>query len=242
MYGFYNLIDKIKKYAKFSPKELKSLIIAILILGFIVGFNDGRSEFEIFPWLLNLFNSTLIVALAVLVREFVRRAHALHFGHKVEFQIWLFGLGFGLITAVVSYGKIPLLVYGGMMASILPAHRIGFFRYRLSYNDLAGVAFTANFSSLVLALLFKIFTFLPNPLIHKAMTINLIFACVNMIPIPPLDGATIIYANRMGYVFALVLILSGSALLYYGSLLSAVIGAPIIALVTAFIYTWRFEI
>lgn len=241
MYGFYNLWDKFKKYGGFSPKELKNLVLVILILGFVVGFNDGRSEFEIIPWLFNLFNCILIVALSVFVRETVRRAHALHFGHKVEFKIWVFGLGFSLVAAVVSMGKIPILVYGGMLASILPAHRLGYFRYRLSYHDLAGVSFLTNFSSLVLAVFFKIFTFLPNPLIQKAMVINLLFACTNMLPIPPMDGANIFYAHRVGYIFALVLILTSSALLYFGSLLAALIAAPLIAVIVGVLYAWKFE-
>jgi len=47
VYGFRSFLYDIKKYYKFSKKEIRGLVLAILILGFVIGFDDGREVFEI---------------------------------------------------------------------------------------------------------------------------------------------------------------------------------------------------
>jgi Zn-dependent protease len=242
MYGLYNLLDKVKTHYRFSGEELKSIALAILLLGFVIGFNDNQESFEILNWLRNLVQSIMLVALAILVRESVRRIYALQFGHKVEFKLWWTGIGIAIALAVISMGKIPFLVYGGMVVSILPRHRLGYFRYNISFKDKAGIALMTNLSSLVLALFFKVMMFLPSPLIEKAMIINIIFAIVNMLPIPPLDGSAIIFMTRTGYFSALALIISASALIYFTNVILAVIGSLAIAAIVAVLFITQVEL
>ena len=241
MYGAHNLMRKIEKHFMFSSEELKSLVLVILILGLVVGFDDGTPNFDFVFWLRNLVSSLVLVTLAVIVRESVRRIYALQLGHKVEFKIWWFGIGISLLIALVSYGKIPLLFYGGMMVNILPKHRLGYFRYGVSFNDMGGIAFATTVSSLLLALFFKFFLFIPNPFIEKAILINVIFACLNMLPIPPLDGSTIFFANRLGYVFALVFTVGTGILILKSSILMALFGGLGLAIVAALVYMYQVD-
>jgi hypothetical protein len=235
MYGAFNLWDRLKSGFAFSPEEVKSLLIIILVFTFILGFNDGRKSFVFSLWLLNFLNILLVVTLSILVREFAHRVSAASFGMKAELRLSgvLLGIAavFSLFTAASITTGIPLalLIYGGFVLNVTHRQRIGYFRFGLSFKDMAGVAFFGNFASLMLALLFKIFSFLPNPLIQTAMVINLILACLNMLPIPPLTGSSIFFASRTGYVFCLGLIVAASALMLTTSVLATVIGSVIIA-------------
>ena len=231
MYGLFNLLDKVKRYFMFSKEELKSLVIATLILGFVVGFDDGRETFEFMYWLRNLFSCILIVALALVVREAAHRIHALQTGHRAELKLWWFGLITALILSIISFGKIRVLVYGGMVIHFMKKHRIGYFRQWHSYGDMGIIALLGNIANLGLAFFFKLFMFLPNNvLIEKAILVNVLMATFNMLPIPPLDGSMVLYASRPIYVLTFSLILVVSALLLYTSLAVALVGSIVISL------------
>jgi len=237
MYGIFNLFDKVKRYFMFSREELKSIVIATLILGFVVGFDDGRETFEFFYWMRNLFSCILIVALAIIVREAGHRIYALETGHRAELKLWLFGLITALILSIISFGKIILLIYGGIIIHFMPRHRLGYFRYELSYNDMGVIALLGNVANLLLAFLFKLFMFLPNnALIQKAILVNVLMAIFNMLPIPPLDGSMVLYASRPIYVFTFGLILIASILLLYTSVIVALIGSIVIAFLLVLVF------
>jgi Zn-dependent protease len=243
MFGLYNYFDRVRKHFAFSAEEVKSLGLAILVLSFVVGFDDGRQKFELGLWLLNFINCILVITLSVLVREAAHRLAAINSGHVVEMKLWGVGLGIALVVGLFSLGKINLLIYGGIVLSFIPRQRLGYFRYGLSYNDMAVVAFWGNISSLLLALFFKIFSFLPNPLIHKAMMINILFACVNMLPIPPLTGSVILFSHhRSFYVFSLVLVAAASILMLTTSVLITIIGSILLAGILALLYDFFIEL
>ena len=242
MYGFLNLLDKVKKYFAFSKEEIKSLVFAILILGFVVGFDDGRETFEMLYWLHNLLNSLLIVGLAVIVREVGHRVYALQSGHRAELKIWWFGILASLIISIVSLGQIKILIYGGLLIHFMEKHRIGYFRHWQGNYDMSIIALSGSVANLMLAFFFKLFMFLPNnALIEKAILINVVMASVNMLPIPPLDGSMIFFASREIYVFTLGLVLGASVLLYFAPLLVALIGSVLIGLLFIFAYNILFE-
>jgi Zn-dependent protease len=230
MYGLYNYFDRIRKEFVFSAEEVKSLFIAILILSFVIGFNDGSETFVLRNWLLNYVNCIMIITLAILARESAQRLVAINFGHKVEFRLWGVGAGIALGLAVLSMGTIPLLVYGGFVMSYLPRQRLGHFRYGLSFRDMAHVAIWGNLANIILALFFKLFSFTGSPLVHQAMMVNIIMAAINMLPFPPLNGSHILFANRTFYVFSLALIAVASALmLAVDSVLWVIIGSLVLA-------------
>jgi len=238
MYGMYNWFDRIRHEFRFSPEEVKGLTLAIVILSFVIGFNDGSETFELVPWLFNFINCLLVITLSLLVRETAHRIFAIRSGHKVEFKVWPVGLGLALAASVLSYGKIPILVYGGFLASYVPRQRLGYFRYGLSFQNLATVALWGNLSSVLLALFFKIaYTFIPNPLIQTAILVNIMLACLNMLPIPPLTGSQIFFASRTYYIFSLSLIVAASLMIFFlDSILLTIIGSLLIAGFVALIW------
>lgn len=238
MYGTYNWFDRIRHEFQFSPEEVKGLVLAIIILSFSIGFNDGSDTFELNHWLINFINCLLVVTLSILTRETAHRIFAIRSGHKAEFKVWPLGLGIALAAAVISYGKIPLLVYGGFLMSYVPRQRLGYFRYGLSFQNMATVALWGNLSSVLLALLFKIaYTASPTPLLKLAITVNLMMACLNMLPFPPLTGSIMFFASRTYYIFSLILIVSASLMIFFlSNILLTIVGSLLLAGLAALLW------
>ena len=200
-----DLFDKIKRYYKFTPYELRGLIIAILVVAFIISFKEwGTNTFDLKIGLFNLFNAILIVALSILIHDAGQRIWGLAIGYRIEYKMWTFGLLFALVIAFLSNGSLWLIVPSGFMIHHLAGHRLGFFRYGLNYFGQAMVALAGPLFTLMLIILLKVLNaFSPNPLIHKAIIFNVVYAITSLLPIPPLDGSKIYFGSRMLYAFVL---------------------------------------
>jgi hypothetical protein len=200
-----NLIDKVKRYYGFNKSEVQALVVTSLVLGFVFGFDDGRSSFNAAFWLMNFFNCVLLVALALLVSHSAVRVLNIHFGYKPEFKMSVYGLIFCLILSLASYGKIIFLLPGFFVVSMLEGHRIGKFRYGIVYKTLGGVSLLGPATNMLLAVLFKGLSTIPflagNALIEKAILINMLFAVYYLVPIPMNLGIYIFYWSRLGFAF-----------------------------------------
>lgn len=227
MYGPYNLLDKIKRYFRFSKREVLWLAISILAMGFIVGFDDGTQTFVFANWIKNLISSTIIVALAVIVSQTAQKIHGLAIGFKVEYKPFPVGLLIGVMIAFLTFGKFWFLAYGGIALSLMEIHRLGYFRYGLNYWANGWISLTGPLANLALAVFFKLMLFLPNtPLIQKAIMVNVMLAIFGMLPLPLLNGFGVFFASRFLYAFSYGAIIGmGILLIYPFSILFAIIGA-----------------
>jgi len=200
-----DLIDKIKKYYKFTKYEARGYAIAILAIAFIISFTEwGTGQFDLTAGLFNLFNSALIVALSILVHDAGQRIWGLAIGYKIEFKMWSFGVALGLILAFVTNGKFWLIIPGTFMLHHLAGHRLGFFRYGINIIGQSMVALAGPLFTLMLIILLKIlYAVYPNPLLQKAIMFNIIYNITNMLPIPLLDGGKIFFGSRMIYAFVM---------------------------------------
>ena len=210
-----DLLDKIKKYYKFTEHELRGLVTAILVIGFIISFKEwGTTSFDLSAGLYNLFNAVLIVALSILIHDAGQRIWALAIGYRLEFKVWSFGLLAALVVAFISNGSLWFVVPAGFMLHNIAGHRLGFFRYGVNYFGQAMVALAGPLFALMLIILFKVLnTFFPSPLLQKAIIFNVIYAITSLLPIPPLDGSKIFFGSRMLYAFALPAIIVATILM-----------------------------
>ncbi|MFH1181883.1 MAG: hypothetical protein V1702_02905 [Candidatus Woesearchaeota archaeon] len=216
VYGFFNLVDKIKRYYAFSTSEKAWLVASAVLLAFIAGFNDPSEVFNFFSWLGNFFLCLIAVAVAIFVHESVRRIMGLEQGFRVEFKPFMYGLIAGLVLSFMSYGKLIFLAYGGIQFHMLEAHRLGYFRHRTSLFVLGRVSALACLANLFVAMIFKMMTFLPDAFVHKMILINVLFAITNLLPIPPLDGVNLLYASRIIYFSIFVFVSVVGVLLLTG--------------------------
>ncbi len=240
-----DLIDKIRRYYKFTPSELKGFVITILVLSFIISFREwgkGRT-FDPAVGLFNWFNSILVVALVLIVFTSAQRIVGLSVGYRVEYKMWTFGLLIGLLFAFVSRGVIWVLLPGGIMLHHLAGHRLGFFRYGLSYYVHGLIASAGPISLICLGAIFKIINnYISNPLISKLILFSIILAIYDILPIPPMTGSRLFFGSRMVYSFVFCTIIPAGILLILDiNVLFAIVLAIIIGIICWLLYYIFFE-
>lgn len=233
----------ISEYFRFEKEEIKGLTITILILSFIMTFREwGADRFDLSSGLANLFNTIVIVAIAIIVKEFAQRLFASRNGYRCEYKMWMYGLMIGLVLAFASYGWLTFIAPGGLVLHQLTRARIGKFRHGLSYMNILQVSLAGPVANIILAMIFKMFMFLPNTaLIEKAITINILIAIFALLPIPPLNGANMIYQSRLVYIFSYASVIGTGILIYFANILLALIGGLLIGGVVWLIYYLRVE-
>jgi hypothetical protein len=210
-----DLADKIKRYFKFTPLEIRSLVIATLAIAFIISFREwGGADFSFRIGLFNYFNAFLIVALSFLVHISAQRIWSLSTGYRLEWKMWSFGLLFGVIIAFITNGLFWLILPGGFIVHHMAGHRLGWFRYGINYWAVGLIAVMGPLASVLLAVVFKAISGIVfNSLIQKVIIFNLAYAVYSMIPIPPLDGSRTFYGSRMLYAFSISGIVAAAILL-----------------------------
>lgn len=223
--------DRVKRYYQYTFKELKGLLVAIIILGFIISFrNWGEGDvFDPGVGVINLLGAVLIVALSLLIHDAGHRLWALAIGYKVEYKVTYIGLMIGLVAAFASNGNLWVLIPSGFMVHHLSTHRIGWFRYGLNYFGQAMVAFGGTLATITLLIFLKALGGVnPSPLIEQALIFNIVFVVTSLIPIPPLDGSKIFFGSRMLYAFVFSSVVAFTALLLSSLRLPFVIGLAIL--------------
>lgn len=210
-----DLIDKIKRYFRFTPSELKGFIISILVIAFIISFREwGGKAFDVKAGSFNFFNAILIVALSMLFHISIQKIWSLGTGYVLEYKMWGLGLGFGLILAFITNGRFWLILPGGFIVHHLAGHRLGWFRYDINYWALGLIAAGGVWASALFAVFFKAISAITfNALIQKAIIFNVVYAVYSVLPIPPLDGSKTYFGSRMLYAFNVSSVVAAAILL-----------------------------
>lgn len=226
--------DLLKKHFAFSKKEIKSILVTVLILGFIFSFRDwGIETFNLIIGLKNFISAILISALALLVHVSAQRMLALAKGYQIEYRMWIYGLLAALVICFVTRGYVPLVLPGGIMIYAIAGHRLGRFRYKMSSKDLGIISMAGPLASIGLGIILKILLLIDpgHVLLTKALAVTLLFAVFTILPIPNLDGLGVFYAGRSTWAAMFVGIVAGSVLLYFTtSIIFAIIAAVILGL------------
>jgi len=208
MYGPFDLVDKVKRYFWFSQEEWKSILITILALTFIIGFNDGRKTGAIDSfWFYNLFICLIVVVIVVLVHLAGQRIVGLDAGFRVEYKVWWYGIIIGLVMALVTRGNIWVILPGGILIHHLSIHRLGYFRYGTNTLAMAMTALAGPLANILLATFLKTLEIWFNVpvssvlLLDKLIVFSWVYAIWSLVPIPPLNGALILFKSRLMYAF-----------------------------------------
>ena len=234
-----DFIDKVKRYYKFTPSELKGFLITILVLAFVISFREwGGAEFDFAVGFSNFLFAVLIVGVSLLIHTTGQRFWSLATGYRLEYQMWGLGLFLAVIFAVITNGRFWFLVAGGFMVHHLAGHRLGWFRYDINYWAVALIALAGNLATVLFIIVLKVSNVLAlNPLLQKFIIFNIVYTVYNMVPIPPLDGSKIFYGSRMLYAFYLPGIIAIILLLYSNiPILVAVLGSFLVAIVLWLLY------
>ena len=245
MYTLHDLRYKIRAYFKPSKEEIKALAITIVALSFIVGFNDRRAEFVGSFWIMNFLIVLGMVAVTVLLHNFVQRVVALQSGLRIEYNLWWIGIVIGLILSVISKGRIWwVLIPGGIVLHHLAAHRLGYFRYGTNIMTMSWITFSGTFANILFATFLKtldVWFKVPfqGTILERLFVLNWVFAVCNMIPIPPLDGSKMLFHSRPIFAFVFGCIFGYFVLFLFG--IYSYVGALIIGIVIWLVYYASFE-
>lgn len=193
----------VKEYFELDQKELRSLLFASLLFGFIISFRKwGVVEFDIMSGLINLVSGTLIALFCLLLPLTVQKVTGLWVGHKVTFESWFNGWMIGIVLAFASVGYIWVFLPGGIVTKHLEGIRLGQFRYGTNFSTLGYIAYTGTLTNLLLAMIFFALQGIStNPLFHTVYATSLLFALYSLLPLPPLNGGLMVFGSREQYVF-----------------------------------------
>ena len=200
---------RIKDYFTFEKQELTILIPAIFITAFMFSFRDwGEESFQFWAGLGNLIVVSIIVAVSFFVRFSWQKIYALKEGYVAQFKGWWTGILVALVLTLVTNGRVPLVLIGGVVSSLMIRHRLGEFRYGFSYLDNAKISFQGVIANLILALFFAVglYFFPENYLFSKGLLFNWIMALCAAFPLPQLDGLNIYFGSRAYYYVTLALV------------------------------------
>ena len=231
------LVSRIKEYFGFDKQEVSTLIIAILITGFIFSFRDwGVEQFNLAIGLKNLMIVLIIAAISFFFRISCQKIYGLSQGYQVQFKVWWAGIVLALIIAFVTVGRLPLVLIGGVVSSFIVKQRLGEFRYGASSSGRAMIGFWGVLGNLIMAILFAIGAyFLPQSFFfNKGIILNLIMGFSALIPLPQLDGLGIFFGSRALYYVGILTVLLTTLLLVTKTkigLLLAIIIASLVGIV-----------
>ena len=227
---------RIKEFLRFSQQETRGLLLAIILTGFIFSFRDwGTEKFNLTLGLQHLFIAVAVVAVSILLRIACQKIYALSQGYNAEFKVWWTGLLIMLILAFISLGRLPVILVGTVVSSLMVKQRLGEFRYGFSYKDNAIIAGWGVYGNLIAALFFALglHAFPQSYFFGKGVVLNLVMAFFSLLPLPQLDGLQIYFGSRMMYYLGIGLVLLAGVLLLSKTtigLITAVVIGSIIAL------------
>jgi len=238
-----NFHDKIRRHFWFSKEELGAFVFAVLTMGFVVSWDRwGGDSFNAVLGLKNLILGIVAMGVVVFIHHAAQRIYALNRGFKIEHRLWWHGFLIGLILVMVSGGKIKFLAATYGIVSVLRPHRIGKHRFGPNLYSLKSVMIVGPIANVVFAILVHglISAGLDIPLLHDLFIFNIWFALCNLLPVPKLDGAYVLYSSRPLYVSVFAIIAA------YGWLASAFdavsfLLATLIGGFLGFVFYWVWE-
>lgn len=216
MVNFPELQARIKDYFRFNKKEAVGLAFAIVITALIFSFRDwGEEQFNLMVGLKNLFLVLILAAFSFFFKFSCQKLIALKEGYKAEFKIWWAGLLIAVVVAVISNGKVPLVLVGAAVTSLMVRQRLGEFRYGYSHFQNALISLWGILGSLLAALLFAVglYFFPENFFLGKGLALNLIMAFCSLLPVPYLEGLQIYFGSYKLYLVTILIVFLFAALL-----------------------------
>lgn len=224
--------------------HIKKVLIYSILLSIIFGYNDKSASFVFESWLTNF----IIIFIFCFISSFIHElGHILvaylhgcsitlkfietkRFGisTKAYFQKGIkIGPIFALLVTIFSNGTLYFPSISDYEVSEIKHKRLGKKFSRLSEWELAKIAASGPLLSILFAVLLKLFP-LPQMSISP-VTINIVIAIINILPIPLFDGYKTFIYSRTLFIFSFIFIVILAILLQSVN--------PILSLVIAVIFS-----
>ncbi len=242
-----------KKNKIFDKTEIKHIIIATLVIGFIFSFN----QFNLINWL----RFSILGAGVILIHEIAHKIVARKKACESHFRLWeikrygffrkskfpkkilgkkiggfFAGIFLPIITIFLSLGSIKLFLVGTSEAKEIEHKRIGKKYTKITEFETAIIALAGPLTNLFIALIFQT---LALPGFETFIEMNYLMAIYSMIPISQLDGAKIFFGSIFLYIFSIAFIIFSIALLNIIGLIGSLILSSIIAIMLLITYMYK---
>jgi Zn-dependent protease len=168
---------------QFSPRELRDLLVAWLALGLAFTFFFERvGPARLFSGAITglagpFFVSLVTVGVGFLLHELAHKVVAIRFGRPAEFR--------------ADMAMLALAIGGGLAGFIFAAPGAVYHRGAPNPRENGLIALAGPVTNLVLAVVFLPFVVFVPRIGVMGVSINLLLAGFNMLPIGGLDGATV---------------------------------------------------
>ena len=198
----------VKQYFRFSKQEIKNLAIVILVFAFIFSFNDwGEETFDFFIGMRNFVIALIVVGISVFIHDAGQKLAALKVGLRAETKIWWYGIIAALVLCFISRGNLMFFAATGMWVHHMAIHRLGSFRYGPNVQAMGVIALMGPVANILAATLVKFLQVnlhiipMGSPFVDKFFFFSWLFAVLNLLPIPPLDGSRLLFYSRLTYAW-----------------------------------------
>ena len=233
-----------------SYKEIKTILVIALILTFIFGFNDGKLEFILKNWLLNLVYVFALVFLTVLFNALGYKLTARYFGAEAEIKVWhehkfKERFSFKKIPEYIISPVLPILMtlFSNGKIFFTPVSTFHIKDYnvyarkfpKLTHFNHGLIAVGGLFFNFVLMMFFKLLT------LDKGVLIGAWFIGWNLLPFSELPGARIFFASRVMYIFSLVFFIANIFLIYSLPVVTSIVFSFFLSIVLAIVYFYFVE-
>ncbi len=200
---------RVRDFFRFSLKELRDILIALLVVTFAFAYDDKQEAFVLSYWLFNFLKVFFIVFLVFVVHETSHKLFGLSLGIRTEYKLWPLGIYITLLSTFLFQGKVYILLAGGVTFYHMTVQRLGHFRYGLNLLSCGLIGAIGPLSNLIMATFWETLALngiMPD-LFHQMTFINLYYAVFSMLPVPNLDGISLFWASRMTYIFFLSILI-----------------------------------
>lgn len=192
----------------FTEREVKDIVISLLVLSFVFMFWITSNYPEI-PIYLSFLFSLLTVGFAFIGHELSHRSVARKLGFHSEYVMWKQGLLMALLFAFITNGRIIFAAPGAVVFASYWAFK-GPSLDDVGKIGIAGIVF--NITLLYISI--PLFFITGFELFALMGFINGWFAIFNLIPLGPLDGRKVMQWNSKIWATAFVLAIIGFGILY----------------------------
>lgn len=243
-----------------DPKEFRDTIAIIVALAFGFAYKfSGPATLS--NWSANFILVLILVAISVLIHDFVHKIVARKFLADVKSQIWLSGIIIMLVLLVVTNGW---LVFAAIWAvSIIPLRlmRPGRTWPHLGPRERSIIAVSGPLTNLALAVFAKALVPVLGSVATKLMTINLAIALFNLVPFftllpiismqwakqkaleaPYIEGEFVFFGSRTLWVFIFAFSLILAACLWFLGAIASVLLSLLLAFLLFVLWHYYFEL
>lgn len=220
---------RIKTFFRFSKEELISLGVAIFVGGFLFSLQFPEEVFTFHAWIYYFILALLVSTISFFWKVSTQKMEALKHGYYAEFHVIWVAVAITLLIGILSRGYLPILFLGVVSTSFMVRQRLGEFRYGYSFEDNSRIIKDGIITNLVAATVFAFgaFMFPGSFFFETGIIFNLVLALCTILPIPRLDGMTLLFGSKFLFFLSLGAIVLYSILLLSSTKIGLVIAITI---------------